>query len=152
MQAAEELALAYVNLVRLRAVDVYDIEGSSATNFGKNGRWPGWGGNIMNEQRNCDHWANLLHNSLLQQTGDSVEQAGWDLKVHWDALKAGDVLLGPFWKHNFVSITFDPNNTGAREPDFILDPWKRARPDVYSYDEFRWLWPIASSRTEELGE
>ncbi len=57
--------------------------------------------------------------------------------------------FGAVFKHNFVLLEFDPNNSQKLEPSFVLDPWPRARPDIFDFEEYEAYWPIDGVRTYE---
>jgi len=62
---------------------------------------------------------------------------------------AGDGSLGVLFDHSFISVSFDPDHTG-KDPDFILDPWPRARPDIFLFSDFKSLWPIEDAQVEHV--
>lgn len=146
-RAAERIASGYVQAVQQRAITVFKIEDASYVMFGKGGGIANWPGNVVSSftsgDRNCEQWAMAIYNAM-RTTGVT---GGWKLHGRFGTLMAGDFSLGVLFKHNFVSLTFDPNNTGE-SPAFILDPWSRARPDIYEFSKFNMLWPIESSQVE----
>jgi hypothetical protein len=124
--AAERIAWGYVRAVQKRAISVFGIEDASETMFGKGGGWANWRGNVVSWftsgfDRNCERWAMDVYDAMKS----AGVTGGWKLRGHFGTLMAGDFSLGWAFKHNFVSLTFDPNHTGA-SPAFILDPWTRA--------------------------
>ncbi len=38
----------------------------------------------------------------------------------------------------------------GKAPYFILDPWQRARPDIFEFEGFQTLWPVSSARNEKV--
>jgi hypothetical protein len=145
---AELIAEAYVKAVQTRAITVFGIEGASNVMFGSGGGFANWQGNavswaISDSDRTCERWTMEIYDAMRV----AGVTDGWKLRGHFGNLMAGDFSLGLLFKHNFLSLTFDPNNTGAA-PAFILDPWSRARPDIYDFDTFNKLWPISSEQLE----
>ena len=112
--------------------------------FGNNGAYSGWVGNACDAagERDCENWATSVKQSV-QGT------SGWKVIRVEDSLKAGDALLGAVFKHNFALLEFDPNNSQKLEPSFVLDPWPRARPDIFDFEEYEAYWPIDGVRTYE---
>jgi hypothetical protein len=139
--SASQIANAYVLSVHERAKKVFKIENASATMFGNNGWSTGWQGNLAdgfwgNESRDCDTWATHVKNNVSAV-------GGWKVIRVEDSLKAGDAMLGAVLKHNFVLLKFDPMGQGTDlQPTFVLDPWIRARPDIFDFSEFNEYWPI----------
>jgi hypothetical protein len=124
--------------------------------FGKGGKWSEFPGNILADQRKCRVWAALMNNAL-QPLDKEAKAAGWHMQVHWNALMAGDLIFGTFAFHNFLSITFDPSFFEAPNlphpdlnPDFLLDPWPNARPDIYDYKDAKAMWPVTTASTGDL--
>lgn len=146
--AAERIASGYVHAVQSRAISVFGIEDASDTMFGRGGGLANWPGNVVSWvssgfDRSCERWAMDIYDAMKTAGVNN----GWKLRGHFETLKAGDFSLGWTFRHNFVTLTFDPNNTGAN-PAFVLDPWSRARPDVFEFSSFNMLWPIESAKLE----
>lgn len=142
ISVAHTIATEYVKSVQEHAIKTFKIEDADGVNFGKNGSLPGWTGNWLdgwdnNGSRDCDTWATMVHRSVNSSSGWKVERVE-------DALKAGDLALGLLFKHNFVLLKFDPNNTEPK-PAFVLDPWIDARPEIWDFETFDKLWPTASA-------
>lgn len=137
---ADKISVAYVTAVRTRAVDIFSLTGSDEVMFGSGGNWPDWVGNAFDGRRKCGEWTTAMTQSL-----SGMPNSFWQLKNHWNVPIAGDVSLGLLFQHNFVSVTFDPEGQFNNAPSFILDPWKRARPDIFDFNQFNGLWPIQSA-------
>ncbi|MFO0384805.1 MAG: RHS repeat-associated core domain-containing protein, partial [Pirellula sp.] len=139
--SAHRIASSYVVAVHERAKKVFRIENASETMFGNGGWASGWQGNLADgiwgdESRDCDTWATHVKNNVSSS-------GGWKVLRVEDSLKAGDSMLGSVLKHNFVLLKFDPHAQGRdTEPAFVLDPWVRARPDIFDFAEFDRYWPI----------
>lgn len=147
-KVAEKLSQKYVLAVQDRGKRLFGIEDSNDLLFGKGGGPGDWLGNWIDPQCNCEYWAMDMYSAI----SSGGVTGGWKLRGHFGQLKAGDFSLGWMFKHNFVSLTFDPNDTGA-DPSFILDPWSRVRPDIYDYEQFNRHWPIDSGfEWEPIGQ
>lgn len=150
LNAADQIAETYVEMVQARAISQFSLEGHSNTMFGHGGLSAGLSGNNRDWQCNCDAWTNLFKNSLKSSLGFDPEATGWDFKAHTNVWKAGDIALGYFWPHNFISVTFDPTGTHPPTPTLIFDPWYRARPDVYAPEDHGQLWQLGWWNTEDF--
>jgi RHS repeat-associated protein len=147
---ADAIAEAYVNAVRSYAVRNFNIEDSDQVMFGKGGQVSDWWGNwIYGEACFCRSWADAMRNALAP-VAVANKNSGWRLKIHQNVPLAGDLFFGIPFQHNFISITWDPTGQSTRDPDFILDPWPRARPDIFRYRDTSLLWPVGSA--EVTGE
>ncbi len=148
-EGAERIADAYVESVRKRAADVFKVEGSDAEYFGKRGRWADlWGNYTIGDEAKCRTWVRDVSADIGNAGG--IAGSGWRVNRHWNTLFAGDYSLGVFFKQNFISLTFDPTGTSTKDPDFVLDPWQRARPDIFLFKEYNRLFPIDTGTTMEV--
>lgn len=146
LQGARDIARAYVETVHEIAIDRCGVRNGNNNGMFGTGGWSNWVGNFSPwGGYYCKNWARDVYGAFNELP--PADRGGWDMRPHFDVFTNGDVSMLAL--HSFNSATFlekcegsplNPNH--IQTPDVILDPWLRARPDVYDPLTHSLIWPI----------